>query len=357
MKNKKRIERRRRLSLMAYYSFVVFLYLVALLAIIAAAMFLLERFDIIAVTDPDAPIIKNPILIVILVSLVAGAIITFSTSRIPLRPINRAINCMNSLAGGDFSVRLHFYGPLGKIKAIREVETSFNKMAEELENTELLRRDFINGFSHEFKTPIVSIAGFAKLLRYAELTDEEREQYLEIIEEESIRLSDLATRVLNFSRIERQTILTDVRKYNVSEQIRSVILLLEAKWTEKGNELDLELGEYDIEANEELLREVFINLFDNAVKFSDRGGRVGVSVTEEGESLRFEFSNTGEGISPEETERVFSRFYQGDGAKSYGGHGIGLAIVRRITELHTGTVRCESEGGVTRFILVLPKSR
>lgn len=151
-------------------------------------------------------------------------------------------------------------------------------MAEELENTQMLRSDFINNFSHEFKTPIVSIAGFAKLLRRGNLTDAQKEEYLAIIEEESLRLAAMATNVMNLTKVENQTILTDLTTFNLSEQIRACVLLLEEKWSRKELDLDLEFPEYTIRANEELLKQVWINLLDNAIKYSPNYGEIGVRI-------------------------------------------------------------------------------
>lgn len=135
------------------------------------------------------------------------------------------IDGINNLAAGNFRVRLKFGWPITNHPAFAKLSDSFNKMAEDLEHTEMLRSDFINNFSHEFKTPIVSIAGFAKLLKRSNLTEAQRAEYLNVIEEESMRLSQMATNVLNLTKVENQSILTDVSRYNLSEQLRSCILL------------------------------------------------------------------------------------------------------------------------------------
>ena len=153
---------------------------------------------------------------------------------------------MNRLAAGDFKARLQFGSILSSHPAFREISTSFNTMAEELENTELLRNDFINHFSHEFKTPIVSITGFAKLLAKGNLPEEQKALYLKSIEEESVRLAELATNVLNLTKVENQTILTEVSPFNLSEQVRAAVLLLENKWTEKNIDLQLDFDEYTL---------------------------------------------------------------------------------------------------------------
>ena len=221
----------------------------------------------------------------------------------------------------------------------------------------MLRGDFINNFSHEFKTPIVSIAGFAKLLRRGNLTEKQKEEYLEVIEEESLRLSAMANKVLNMTRVESQTILTDVTLFNLSEQIRGAVLLLVEKWTPKNLYMDMQFGEHMIYANEELLKQIWINLLDNAVKFSEPDGTVTVGIVEEGEYLRVYVSNHGKEIPKESIRHIFNKFYQADESHSAEGNGIGLAIVKKVCDLHGGTVSVNSENGTTTFTVVLPKQQ
>jgi signal transduction histidine kinase len=239
--------------------------------------------------------------------------------------------------------------------AVTGIRDSFNKLAEELEHTEVLRNDFINNFSHEFKTPIVSIAGFAKLLRRGNLTEAQREAYLISIEEESKRLSYMATNVLNLSKVESQTILTDVTVFNLSEQIRSAVLLLEGKWSEKSIELQLDFREYTVEGNEEMLKQVWINLIDNAIKFSPRCGTVILDIQDGGETLSVSVSNTGSEIPAEQMGKIFGKFYQADESHATEGNGIGLAVVKRVVELHMGSIEVCSEGGMNTFTVELHK--
>lgn len=291
----------------------------------------------------------------LLLSIPVGMVVATLVSKFPLKPIHALINGMDRLAAGDFSARVKAGSVLRRYPAYVAVAESFNKMARELENTQTLRGDFINNFSHEFKTPIVSIAGFAKLLRYGNPTPEQQQQYLEVIEEEAMRLSDMATNVLNMTKVENQTILTDVTRYNLSEQIRSCILLLENKWSKKNLELQLDFGEYQIAANEELLKEAWINLLDNAIKFAPQGHTIRVRIGEDADALTVEILNTGSEIPRESQEKIFNKFYQGDESHATQGNGIGLAIVKRVIELHGGTIQAASEKEVTVFTVKLPK--
>lgn len=302
---------------------------------------------------PPSPL--RVLLLMLLISVIMGFLAAAATSRFSTGPINKLIQQTNNLGAGDFKTRLHFDRPFSRHSTFKELEDSFNKMAAELEQTEMLRSDFINNFSHEFKTPIVSIAGFAKLLRRGNLTETQQQEYLEVIETESLRLSKMATNVLNMTRVENLSILKDISTYNLSEQIRSCILLFENQWEQKQIDFDLDFDEYNIDANEELLKQVWINLLDNALKFSPEAGTISIQIHEIQNEFLISIGNTGPALSLEEQKRIFNKFYQSDESHSVEGNGIGLAIVKRVAELHHGTVSISSEDDYTTFTVTLPK--
>ena len=301
--------------------------------------------------------VSDIVWLMVFISIVIGTAMTLLVGKFPLTPINELVNKLNALASGNFKTRLRFGKLLSKTPTFSELSDSFNTLAEELDNTELLRSDFVNNFSHEFKTPIVSIAGFAKLLKKGNLTDEQRELCLTAIEEESLRLSSMATNVLNLTKVENQTILTDLTRYNLSEQIRSSVLILENKWDNKNIDLQLDFDECIIEANESLLKQVFINLVDNAVKFTDYGGTVDIRINETADKYIVIVSNTGSEISPENQKKIWNKFYQADESHSAEGNGVGLAIVKRAVDLHGGEVSVECKNGMTSFSVTLPKTQ
>ena len=349
-------ERTSRMSLTLALSIFVFVILLAAIGLTALGLWLLTKAGVTVDINGELQL-GQVILFMFLISLIIGGVAVFFSSRLPLKPVNEIINKMNRLASGDFKTRLKFGDTMSAHPAVKELTTSFNTMAEELENTEMLRNDFINAFSHEFKTPIVSITGFANLLEAGNLTEEQRIQYARAIREESLRLSSMASNVLNLTKVENQTILTDVSRFNLSEQVRSAVLLLEEKWSGKNIDLLLDFDEYMIEANEEMLKQVWINLIDNAVKFVPRCGTVELEVIDEGETLCVRISNTGSEIPPEKMEKIFAKFYQADESHATQGNGIGLAIVKSIVELHRGKVGVTSGGGITSFCVTLPKKQ
>jgi signal transduction histidine kinase len=351
-------ERRHRFALTILLTVFVFVILLLTTLISFTVVSLLVSKGKIPTAIDDQSAAKYSLLFMLGISLIVGSVIAAIMSQLAMKYVNRIIDKMNRLASGDFKTRLSYGRPLGRHPAFREITDSFNRMAEELEHTELLRSDFVNNFSHEFKTPIVSITGFTKLLKRGNLTEEEKTEYLDIIEEESLRLSAMATNVLNMSKIENQTILTNTSTYNLSEQIRSCVLLLEKRWTSKNIEFNLEFDEQEICANEELLKQVWVNLIDNAIKYSPEYGFVAIRIREDGDGwCRVVIANSGAEIPKDKQKKIFEKFYQVDESHSSEGNGIGLAIVKYITELHGGTVSVECANGVTAFTVQLPFER
>lgn len=271
-------------------------------------------------------------------------------SKFVLKPINVIINGMSRLSDGDYSVRI----ALGGYEDMKNLAESFNNLAAELENTEILRRDFINDFSHEFKTPIMSIRGLATMLQKGNVPPEKQNEYLEVIAAESDRLCSLATNVLNLTKVENQSILSNVTKFNLSEQIRDCFLLLEKKWIAKKLELSVDFDDVEYVGDEDLMMQVWYNLLDNAVKFANDGGELGVTLEKTDSGVRVCVFDEGAAIAPENYEKIFGKFYQQDSSHAGEGNGIGLSVVKHIVELHGGTVKAESKNGITYFTVDLP---
>ena len=272
-----------------------------------------------------------------------------------IKPIKNIIQAMNRLAAGDFTVRLksaaHGYEPT----EIREFKAAFNKAAEELSGTELLRKDFVNNFSHEFKTPIVSISGFADLLLEEQLPPEDQKEYLTIIRDESRRLADLATNILTLNRVESQTILTDKAAFPLDEQLRQSVLVTQQKWRQKKLDFDADLVPAEYTGSEGLLKEVWLNLLDNAAKFSPAGGTVAVNLRKAKNALMVSVTDQGEGMSADTQAHIFEQFYQGDTSHTTQGNGLGLAMVKKVLELHGGSIQVNSAPGQgSCFTVTLP---
>lgn len=284
-------------------------------------------------------------------SVTIGLVLAFILGRVVFKPINSILEGMEKLSEGEFSHRIY----LDKYEGMKNFADTFNKLAVELQSTEILRSDFVNNFSHELKTPIVSVSGLIGLMKNDELPKDKRKKYLRIIEEEVNRLSEMTTNMLNLSRVERQEILTDKTTFNVSEQIRNCVLLLEKKWTKKKLEFSLDFGEYFISANEDMLKQVWFNLLDNAIKFSNEGKEIKIELNGREDNLYVSIENDGAEITENDKQKIFNKFYRGENSSSGEGNGIGLSIVKRIIDLHGGTIEFDSVYGKTKFKVTLSK--
>ena len=262
-----------------------------------------------------------------------------------IAPIKMLMEAMGKLASGDFNERIDMSSWKYVPREIHEFADSFNKAAEELSGTEILRKDFINNFSHEFKTPIVSISGFADLLIEEELPEEDRKEYLGIIRDESRRLADLATNILTLNRIESQAILKDKGPVRLDEQIRQNVLVTGQKWRDKELDFQVDLDEITYQGNEALLAEIWINILDNAAKFSPEGGTVGVTLRKKDGKVIAAFTDQGPGMDEKTASHIFEQFYQGDTSHRTQGNGLGLAMVKKIASLHGGSVSVDTAPG------------
>ncbi|GFZ32418.1 hypothetical protein CSC2_29440 [Clostridium zeae] len=276
----------------------------------------------------------------------------FDLSHFPI--LSGAIEAMNKMSSGDFNVLVK----TNELDPFNEVADKVNRMAKELGSLEKLRQDFISDVSHEIQSPLTSISGFASLLKKGNLSEEKVAHYANIIETESKRLSKLSENLLRLSRLESDDNNLNLKKYQINKQIESILLMLEPQWSAKNITLDVSLEEITIWGDEDLLSQVFINLLNNAIKFTPENGNIGVKLSSDENGIECRISDTGIGISPQDQLRVFERFYKVDKSRdrSLGGNGLGLSIVKKIIDLHEGKISLVSEiGKGTEFTILLPK--
>ena len=263
----------------------------------------------------------------------------------------KVVEAFDKVSHGQFGYQLE----VPKKSQFKSLFENFNKMSKELSSIQTLKDEFIHDFSHEFKTPIASINGFANLLLEGGLTPEEEKQYLRIISDESARLSALAENTLMLNRLENQQFVGEVHPYRLDLQLKECIILLEHEWAAKDISINSELEPVEYEGNANLLQQVWLNLLSNAVKFTPQHGEIGVNLKADGAFVEVRVSDTGIGMSREVASHVFDKYYQGDASHSTRGNGLGLAIVKRIVTLSGGRVRVESEEGAgSAFIVKLP---
>lgn len=296
-------------------------------------------------------IIRRSIFISIInVILLSGIIMKVVAGKM-LKPIKQLKEATKKVAAGDFSVELESE----REDEIGDLTHDFNKMVKGLSSIECLQKDFINNVSHEFKTPISSIQGFAKLLEDESLTDEERKEYVSIIIEESDRLLNISTNILKLSKLQNQDRLVNKEEIDISEQIRKVISVLEPKWKEKDLKFNVSLQDTIYYGDTDLTFQVWMNLIDNAIKFSNKGSHIDVRVKKDKDYIKIEIKDYGIGMDESEKEKIFERFYQIDKSHSEKGSGLGLSIVKRIIELSNGEINFETtKGKGTNVIVKLP---
>jgi signal transduction histidine kinase len=332
---------------------VLYVFVIMVFAGLLTSLFLLLVYS----TGMLPPYVLPPILtplIALFVSSVIGTSISALASERVLKPVNQLIAATDLVSTGDFSVRVDESGGDWEMAKLLK---NFNHMAEELGSIELFRNDFIDNFSHELKTPIVSIRGFAKQLQNEGLSPEKRREYTDIIIRESERLASMSSNILLLAQYENQQIVTGQEEYELDEQIRDCVILLERQWSAKNIGMRLDLAPLRIYANPEMLSQLWINLIDNAIKYSNDNGHISIACSEAAGGVRVEIADDGEGMDESTARHAFEKFYRGDASRASQGHGLGLSIVKRVVELCRGTIGVKSEKGKgTSFTVSLPKA-
>ena len=287
-----------------------------------------------------------------LIGLMVGGGLTQFMGRVFFEPINKLGDAMNRVAEGDFSVSLEEKNSSPEITNIYD---KFNLMVKELNATEVLQTDFVSNVSHEFKTPINAIEGYATLLQDGEgLSPDEQEQYVDKILFNTQRLSSLVGNILLLSRIDNQAIPHKGAPFRLDEQIRQAIVLLEPELVKKDIEFDVEMEDITIEGNENLLFHVWNNLIGNAIKFDPPNGLINIKLHKKGDEAVFQIEDSGPGISEEGLKHIFDKFYQEDSSHKQEGNGLGLALAGRIVSLHGGSISAVNlPGGGCRFTVEL----
>ena len=278
-------------------------------------------------------------------------LITFFFSRHLLRKVSKLTNAINSVASGNFDITLDekHAAPL------TEVVRDFNKMAQELQSVETLRRDFTNNFSHEFKTPIASINGFAQLLLDTEVSEADQRKYLHIIAEESARLTHLAEQSMMLSRLDSQQEIPDKETFSLDEQLRQTAILLSPSWNKKHIDLNMDIPSLSYYGNPSLLSHLWINLLNNAIKFTPENGMISLSACRMGNCLQVSIQDNGCGMDEQQLPHIFHPYYQGNRSHSSKGLGLGLSIAHRIVELCDGSIEVTSAlGQGSCFTVTLP---
>lgn len=333
MKRNKKNKQPVRISVRLLFSFLVMVELLVVIGLSWLASEITHHFFKISVDIPSF------VWLLIISMILGGAITTFLGQQF-FAPMTRLGKAMNQVAQGDFSVRLEATHPL---KEIRDIYANFNLMAQELSATEILQTDFVSNVSHEFKTPISAIEGYAMLLQNdGDNSPQERQQYVDKILFNTRRLSKLVHNILLLSKVDHQAILSNQSTFRLDEQIRQTIVLMEPEWDCKQLEFDADLDNVLYTSNEGMLTHVWSNLLSNAIKFSPEAGTIRMSLKQTPSELIFTIEDEGPGVDETIKRHLFDKFYQGDSSHKSEGNGLGLALVKEILAACHGTIEVEN---------------
>jgi len=337
------------LPLRLYHSLTTLLTLALCCGASSLLVYLLDSLTGLQLELPVALIICS------LLTIVSGALLLAWEAGVYIRPAQSVVEATGRIAKGDFAVRVP--PPEDFVSTAEGVQLidNFNRMAKELQSIDHMQKGFTGSVSHEFKTPLSSIVGFSEILLEDGLTENERREYTGLVHEEALRLSRLAENLLRLSRLDAQAIVMRHEDIAVDEQIRQCVILLAERWEVKDISFAIDLPPLQIESDPDLTKQVWLNLIDNAVKYSGAGSTIHISGELASNSICVCIRDEGMGIPADKQAHIFERFYQCDESHQEKGHGLGLSIVKRILELLGGQIDCQSQPGKgTEMKVALP---
>ncbi len=326
--------------------YMVFFFLVAFVTTCSMLLFITMLTDTLGITLSDENVnaaAKLTFLNVLLISLIFTFIDAFRRKRTVQQPAKRIIDAAEKIMQGDFSVRLEPSARFGTDESFYQIMECFNKMAKELGSVETLRTDFIANVSHEMKTPLAVMQNYGMLLQKPDLSEDQRIEYAKGVTDGARRMADMMTNILKLNRLENQQIFPQTEAFDLGEQICECLLQYENVWEQKEIEIETDIAEdVKVKADAELLFLVWNNLFSNAFKFTEPGGRVTVRLEATEHQATVTVADTGCGMTPEVGAHIFEKFYQGDTSHSIQGNGLGLALVKRVIDIMQGEISVES---------------
>lgn len=334
-----RKKRRRYYLKLVEYSFLAML--ISYLTIVFAVT-ILARIGIISFRTSVRIAPWLIILTFVIGALVVGMFTMTILANVFMRPIDAISDGTRKVAKGDFNVQID---EIDDDSQMGELIKNFNLMVKELRSMETLRSDFVSNVSHEFKTPLSTIQGYSTLLQDESLLPEERMAYTKYIIDATQQLSNLTSNILKLSKLESEECSIERKSIAVDEQVRQAILFLENQWSIKNIDLDIELSPFTATASEELMMQVWLNIVGNAIKYSDYAGKIVVKGVVVDGKYEVSVQDYGPGMSEKTKKRIFEKFYQGDGSHSKEGSGVGLALVKKIIDVHGYSISVETKLG------------
>ena len=287
------------------------------------------------------------------VVMVLTGIVLFLFVRRRLKPLKQLETAAATIAEGDFSVQVD---EKKGDRELRELSGAFNTMTRKLQGVEAGRREFVANVSHELRSPITSIKGFAEGMADGVIPAEEQPKYLRLVADESKRLSGLIDDLLALSRLERDDVKPEITTFDINEMLRRAVIRrmndLEAKAIDISCEF--ETDPCPVQADSDRIEQVVINLLDNAIKFTPESGKIVLESEVTDGIAKITVRDSGSGVAPEDRDKIFDRFFTADRAHTAGkGTGLGLSICKRIMDMHGQSIRLldTDEGAAFQFTL------
>ena len=331
------------------YHYFLFFLLCAFLVTCTTSLFVTVLSDSLGVllTDDNIQTAAKLTFLNVLVLSTLFTVFDAIRRRLTTEKVTRHItSAAQEIVKGDFNVRISPISNLSTDENYNVIIDCFNTMASELASVETLRTDFIANVSHEMKTPLAVMQNYGTLLQSPDLSDKERIEYAKAITDASRRLADMMTNILKLNRLENQQIYPKSETYDLGEQLCECLLQYESIWESRNIEIDTDIEEnVSVVADRELLSLVWNNLFSNAFKFTEDGGKISLSLTADDRYATVKVTDTGCGISAEVGAHIFEKFYQGDSSHATQGNGLGLALVKRVVDIMQGEISVESVVG------------
>lgn len=330
-----------------YYVLIVILIILFSAGMVTGVLFLLDILGVVY------HLTYLTMIAIFVVSAVAGGLMSYFVGKRILAPMRKLNAASKEVARGNFNITV---SDSSKLQEVQSTFRNFNAMVRELSSNATLSNDFVANVSHEFKTPLTAIEGYAMLMQEPELSEAERNEYLEKILVNTRRLTTLIGNILMLSKMESKSLSEQYQVFRLDEQIRQAVVALEPEWSAKNLSFDVALDEVSFNGCEGLLMHIWSNLLNNAIKFSENGQEIKISLLDQKECVVVSVTDHGCGMPKEVQERIFEKFYQGDSSHRSEGNGLGLALVKRIVELSDGVIEVLSRPGEgATFRVILPK--
>lgn len=290
----------------------------------------------------DLPTVSIMLLVYFIVNVLVSSILLLLITKYVIQPIYLISEATGKVAKGDYTVEIK---KQKSFKFINRTIDNFNLMTKHLKSVEMLQNDFISNVSHEIKTPLSAIDGYARIVQNSPGLTEEEKGYVGKIIDHSNHLTGLVEDILAITKFENQQIADNKKWYRLDEQIRKAILFLAPKIRCKNLHLNVDMDNININANPTMFYHVWYNIISNAVKFSNDNSEIDVTAKISGNDIEVKIKDYGMGMSEKTLHHIYEKFYQAEETQHYGGNGLGLSLVKRIIDIYGGKISVESQLG------------